>query len=686
MNMLDTAHPPNNTTGSTPTKRLTLTTESIRHRLVGYPRRLARMLWGAAIVYGLTLFVVSIPFHFQELLTIQPYPSRAFYLITQTEYSALATLNIPPLAYAVWLDVFALLLLGGYVGLGLLIFARRSDNGLAVFTSITLIWIGITYNNSISSLAALVPMFNLPTLIIQMGGLILAVINLYILPDGRFVFRWTRNVVTLWTVWEFTTTLFLELGDPLKLNVVLMRLKMLFMMLIILIGLASQFYRYRRLADEREKQQIRWVLIGLFIGIVGFVVYILPQYLAPNIQQGTGRILFNMVGVPLFIALPGLMIPVTIGMAIQRHRLMGVERIVNRALILTTLTGVLGLIYVAAVLILQAGFQTVTGGQQSPLAITLTTLLIAALFTPLRRRIERIVTNQFIIRERLGKRSTTLINAGGGAAYSPDLGSGRLTGRRLGMYEVEGLIGQGGMAEVYRARHVTLKREAAIKALSPTLAADSDFRRRFEREAQTIAALQHPNIVQVFDYGQEEGAFYMAMAFISGDTLNAYLNANGRMSLPTALIPLRDLASALDYAHGQGVIHRDVKPSNVMLSPTTQGVSPFPYRAILTDFGLARMVAGAAANTHTGVLGTLSYIAPEQISDAKTATYLMDVYALGVVAYQMLTGRVPFSGENVGEVLMAHLGRVAPDPREFAPDLPPEAALALLQALRKDPT
>ncbi len=254
-------------------------------------------------------------------------------------------------------------------------------------------------------------------------------------------------------------------------------------------------------------------------------------------------------------------------------------------------------------------------------------------------------------------------------------------GTRLGTYEVLELLARGGMAEIYKGRHPRLDRTVAIKILSTSLAAEADFRQRFEREAQAVAALRHPNIVQVFDFGDVEGTYYMVMEFIDGVDLSGYVCEAGRMPLEQVRPLLRDIANALDYAHAEGVVHRDVKPSNVMLQEERGRT-----RAILTDFGIAKIRAADTGVTKTGMMmGTLDYMAPEQVQGARKADGRADVYALGVMLYQMLVGELPFCGDNPGAVMLAHLQQPAPDPRLLLPELPENVAAAILRAMAKDP-
>lgn len=269
--------------------------------------------------------------------------------------------------------------------------------------------------------------------------------------------------------------------------------------------------------------------------------------------------------------------------------------------------------------------------------------------------------------------------------------SGVYSGMHCGVYEVLEPLGRGGMAEVYKGYHPRLDRTVAIKILPASLAAESDFRTRFEREARAVAALKHPNVVQIFDFGDTDGLYYMVMEYIAGSDLSHLLRDSGPLPLHPATALLRDIANALDYAHAQGLVHRDIKPSNVMLETTMNdrgrmtATNPPSFRAVLTDFGIAKIVGGGTGTTKTAMVGTLDYMAPEQIRASGEVDARADVYAFGVMAYQMVTGHLPFSGDNPGAVLMAHLQQPAPDPRLARPDLPAALADAILRALSKDP-
>lgn len=250
-------------------------------------------------------------------------------------------------------------------------------------------------------------------------------------------------------------------------------------------------------------------------------------------------------------------------------------------------------------------------------------------------------------------------------------------GHRLGDYKIVDILGRGGMARVYRGYDERLNRYAAVKVIDAALLSggEEEYRLRFLREARAIAALDHPAIVSVYQFGEFEGLYYMAMKFIEGRDLGQILKETGGVSLTHAAILriVRDVAAALDYAHAAGVIHRDVKPSNIMIARDGH--------AILTDFGLALSVPeGSIGNT----FGSAHYIAPEQALSSAQAVPQSDLYSLGVVIYQMFTGRVPFDDPSAMTVALKHLSDPPPPPRTFNPNISVEVERVILRALEKE--
>jgi serine/threonine-protein kinase len=231
------------------------------------------------------------------------------------------------------------------------------------------------------------------------------------------------------------------------------------------------------------------------------------------------------------------------------------------------------------------------------------------------------------------------------------------------------------MGIVFRATHED-GREVALKVLREELAGDETFRRRFDHEARSASHVRSPHLVAVLDAGEAGGRYYLASEFVAGATLEERIRSGGPLPLADAVAVAAELASALDALHEAGIVHRDVKASNVLLRDGRT--------AMLTDFGLAKGEAYTVLTKPGQVMGTLDYLAPELIRGDE-ATRASDVYALGCLAYECLTGSTPFGGRSVFQIGLAHLDEAPPDPREARADCPPALAAAVLTALQKEP-
>ncbi|HKW71654.1 MAG TPA: protein kinase [Candidatus Dormibacteraeota bacterium] len=248
-------------------------------------------------------------------------------------------------------------------------------------------------------------------------------------------------------------------------------------------------------------------------------------------------------------------------------------------------------------------------------------------------------------------------------------------GTRLGQYQVQDFIGQGAMGLVYRAYHAELERTGAVKVMQ-AITPDADTVARFRHEAQAIAKMRHPNIVDVYDFGEFEGTPYMIVEYVPGGNLATRM-AHGPLDRYTALRYLRGVAAGLDYAHAHGVVHRDVKPANVLLSSDDTPV--------LADFGLAKLLQGSSLKSMTGVTtGTPAYMAPEQVTGRQVGP-AADRYSLATIAYEMLTGVIPFDGEALMELLYAQVHREPVPPSSRYPDLGPAVDAVIMRGLAKDP-
>jgi serine/threonine-protein kinase len=256
-------------------------------------------------------------------------------------------------------------------------------------------------------------------------------------------------------------------------------------------------------------------------------------------------------------------------------------------------------------------------------------------------------------------------------------------GTEIAGYRIESVLGRGGMSVVYLAEHTGLKRKAALKLLTPELALDERFRERFVRESQMAAALDHPNIIPIYEAGEIDGVLYIAMRYVRGTDLKTLLSDEGALTPERALAICTQAAASLDAAHAEGLVHRDVKPANILLAPGPRSDSP--EHVYLSDFGVTKRTSSGTGLTGTGqFIGTLDYAAPEQIEgrplDART-----DVYSLGCVLYECLTGEVPFPRESDMAVLWAHMSQPPPKVTERKPDLPAAIDTVVEKGMAKSP-
>ncbi len=260
------------------------------------------------------------------------------------------------------------------------------------------------------------------------------------------------------------------------------------------------------------------------------------------------------------------------------------------------------------------------------------------------------------------------------AALQASPGRDTLLGQQIDEYRITDYLGRGGMARVYRGLDISLGRPVAIKVIDTPYRTDDDYQARFKQEARAVAQLEHPHIVRLYSFREAEGLLYMAMQYIEGETLAAYLHQHKPLPPERVLAFCRDIGAALDYAHSKGVIHRDVKPGNVMLDGRG--------RAIVMDFGLALLTD---LGSRGEVFGSPDYISPEQAISSAHVVPQSDLYALGVMLYEMLSGVLPFTGGEPLDITMMHLSEAPRPPHLVNPDISEAVSAVILKALAKEP-
>ncbi len=583
----------------------------------------------------------------------------------------LITRGISPEAYYWYLESLANVMALVSLGVAIFIFWPRRESRIGFIASLFLILVSNSATFNWDALVRAYPATEILIHLLQSAAGVAVAAMFYQFPNGQFSPRWTRWVVLGWAGFYAVMTIVPGLWPTL--NRPEANLAGLLGLAVYLSGVAAQAHRYRKISTPVERQQTKWVVISIAIQVLVFGLISFPIPLETHLA----RTVQGVIGYHLYV-ITFLLIPVALLIAIRRYRLWDIDFFINRSLIYGALTVALLVAFATSVFVLRIIFGWLTGGAQSPIALGLSMLVVGIAFQPTRHWLKRFVDQRLygieIDYERAAKKYR-----GGKVFEGPHLTS-------LGEYGKLELIGRGGMAEVYRAQHPTLKRPVAIKILSKELAAQSpEYYKRFEREARALTMLQHPSVIHLHEFATtDDGVLYMVMDYIAGSDLSDYLKRQGRLDLRQALPILQDVAAALDFAHAHELVHRDVKPSNILLTPVTTNSAGRTHRAVLTDFGIAKLKQ-ATQLTNTSIVGTFDYIAPEQIKDAAEVDGRADIYALGVVAFHVLTGRCPFAGVHPAALLIAHLQQPAPDPRDVAPGLRQHTARAIQRAMAKEP-
>ncbi len=536
-----------------------------------------------------------------------------------------------------------LVIIIGYVSSAFIVW-KRGDDWVAVGTAIALLYVArlaLVYEATAS------PADYIPAL---MSAIYITI--LLVFPDGQLNPRWSILIA----LWGFIAELplnqyfgeihgiveFIRTAYPIPLIGVLI-------------------YRHRRILALEAKQQSKWLFVLIFVLALGQLLYSLPELIAPDDSLLIARMMRGAGEITYYIG--STTAPIAILFAMLRYRLWDVDLFINRTLVY----GTVALLVMSLFFAISAGLQVAFGNTRPIFAFAISAALSAGFFRPVRNQTQHLV-DRYIYGLRFD-----LNELDRHQAIPTITNPGKLTGQRLGDYQVQGVIGKGGMGEVYEGRGT--HERVAIKTMLSEFAHNPDFRTRFEREAEAGQRLQHPNITRVLASGEFNDTPYLIMEYIEGYELGKALKGGGIMTVETACKVMRHICSALTAVHNAGYVHRDIKPSNIMIRDNGQ--------AMLMDFGISK-AQDAYTITGTGAVGTIQYMAPEQIMSSKDVDHRADIYALGCVLYQMLTGETPFTGQSAS-IMFAQIQQPAPDPRDIQPDIPQAVAEAILKSLEKDP-
>lgn len=627
---------------------------------------IARVIWIMLFLISLVvLFVFVINFYASEYkwsqaCSLMPIEDQSNCVLTQQAYHQL---GIPLEFRSIYFSIGVVIQVSSWILVGLLIFSKSSHKPFEFFFSLMLVISGtLTLDPTIPAEIRLVyPAFSPLLAVMELLGSVLMVVW-YLFPDGRFAPGWMRWVGVFFIAFNFRPTVIPDRLWPTSLSI-------LVVISVVATFIFSFIYRYHKISNSLQRQQIKWVIASLSVFMVVAIVWELHYSIFPaSAEPGISQVLWSLTVASLFF-LTRALIAASIAIAILRYRLWDIDFIINRSMVYGALTIILLAIFAGSLLLVSSFIQ----GQSFVIAFGVTALIAGMLFNPAHRRIQRFVDQLYHINIDYQKVLPS------NPASSDVIQALRQTD--FVAYRNLELIGRGNTAEVYKSTHPKLNQPVAIKILFPHLAEEAEFQERFTREVLVISKLTHSNIVRVFDSGKADGKHYMVLEYLTGQDLDKFIRANGRLSLSQALPLVEQIASALDYAHTQGFIHRDIKPSNVFLDTSKNF-----QRAIITDFGFAKIITPHTAMTHTSrLIGTFDYIAPEQIQESPNIDGRADIYALGITVYQMLTGELPFKHQNSGALLMAHLNQPPPNPCEILPSLPAHVARKIQRAMAKKP-
>jgi tRNA A-37 threonylcarbamoyl transferase component Bud32 len=643
------------------------TTSTATHISNSGTLRTLRLIWlvNALVVIG--IFVAALP---NEFIVLRD--SQRWGMGYQT---ALAEIGLSRDFFAVSLTGLQVLVAIGVTALAAFIFQKRSDDWMALLVSLTFIMTIATVTLPVSELNPLLGA------IFRTAGLLLFVALILVFPNGRFVPRWIGwlfvpavpvciALIPL-QVAVFTGDISLNSGSVIFLGGLIV--------LIMLMGVAAQVYRYQHDSTPLQRQQTKWITLGFAVSVAGIIVLLASQVFFPALKlplwpgqeiiHSRSSLLAILFLLPLLFIADAFVPLLTVSLSMIRYGLWNVDIVINRSLVYGSVTLLLAAIFAGIISLASV----VTQGHGSAIGAVGAAIVATALFNPARKQAQRFVDRHIY-------HLNFDLNQLAEAQKLPAIKNpGALSGHKLGEFTVLDVIGKGGMGEVYKGQ--ADGQTVALKILPDDLAQDKQFRQRFEREGEMLTGLHHPNIVKMIASGTSEGTAFLAMEYVEGEELGRKLKSTGALSLDETRDILQGLASALDYAHKQGLVHRDIKPSNVMLRRSTDGET---WEAVLMDFGVAKIREAQTGLTGTGAIGTIDYMAPEQIMASAQVDRRADIYALGVMAYEMLTGERPFKG-SAAQIMFAHLQQPPPDPRDMDEAIPTQAAQAVMRAMAKKP-
>lgn len=621
--------------------------------------RIGRVAWLGWMMLTIFIFMVNGLHFFQRASIIcEDVTCQFAFALTPEIANNFREVGLSPLVWAGHILFLDVLVVTTYIGVATIIYLRRPNDWLVLVTSGMLIGISsnVVISNSTSPFAntAFEWIPNLHTLI----AIYLTFKFLAVFPTGQYVPQWMRWWVYIGMIWEIGRRVF---ADALTTTQGEFRVDLFLSTFIIAsVGIVAQIIRYRRHSTIAQRQQTKWAILGgalcLLFGTIGAGVYFT---VLPVIEARTNALWLN-IGLRLVYYSAFFLLIMGLGFSIVRYRIWEADLAINRSVAYFFVTLILGLLFLGSLVVIQRLFNIVLGQEMDILATIIATGGVVAFFPSVQKSVRHQIDRRlFGLRQDLleiNKQQQQRVEI-----YA-DGKKGALSDTQIGEYQIGMLVGKGGMGQVYHATHISTGEAVAFKVLAEALFTEDDAQQRFIREAKLAQSLTHPHIVPVLKNIYDNHHLYIIMPFIDGRDLWTIYKEKGKITLADMHPILAQIADALDYLHGQGIVHRDIKPSNIMLTSDNH--------AWLLDFGIAKWVNDSHVLTRSsGILGTLDYTAPEQLISSKDVDHRADIYALGVMTYQLLAGQAPFTG-GVGNLVYAHLNQPAPDIRVIMPDIP----------------
>ena len=646
-----------------------LTAQSKPAKFAAPYESLFKVIWNFVAALSIGLFVLGWPLRFQELLS--PSDGIAAGLEKAGVSTTLWTLGM--------LGTETILMLTCSV-LGIMLYFQRRKEVVIFVTSLLLILFGTGILNVLDALIAAYAQFEPVVLFLKACLWSLLLLFFYIFPNGKFEQAWSRWSYAGWLVFTWGWFFFpASLHNPTQIGVFNHEGVFLAYFLWLLSGVYLLYNRSQKSATYEERQQTKWVISGIAGAVLITFLEEIPSTIDHSLVDHStpGGIDYALISTLIF-TMGVLLVPMGIAFSIYRKRLWQIDYLINRSLV-HALMGLLILVFSVAVFILLTGvLRSNLDAAIDWLAVLITAVLVAILYRPLNRSVQRLVDRRvFGIQIKYKQNSQVASQVLKAASNWHNTSVGR--------YKIEKSLHRGKTGWVYSGIEITTGATVAVKFLHPHLALIPEYRKAFVAEAKILSELDHPNIIRLLDYGEEdETTCYIVMEYISDLTLANRLKDGKQLDFQEAKYFLSQLADALDYAHRQGVIHLDIKPSNILLRKDS--ASPFGFVPILTDFGISKPNNQKPSADFNEVTGTFDYISPEQIIRPNALDSRADIYALGVLAYKMVTGQLPFSANQTAALLIAHIYQPPPNPLSINPDLPAKTAFAILNAMAKEPS